>query len=79
MIDYIVLCEFDINEGSIIRHTYPSAIPAVEPGIIASYMLPEGGHNRPADSTYFILNRKKGKDLQVTLHKILGDQMAYLN
>jgi hypothetical protein len=27
-------------------------------------MLPEGGHNRATDTTYFTLNRKKGKDVQ---------------
>lgn len=63
MIDYIVLAEFDINEGSIIRYQYPSPIQGVEAETIAAYMLPEGGHNRSADSTYFILNRKKVKDL----------------
>lgn len=26
-------------------------------------MLPEGGHNRAADSTYFILKRRKVKEL----------------
>ena len=46
MLDYIVLAEFDINQGSIIRYQHPAPIPNVEPGIIASYMLPEGGHNR---------------------------------
>lgn len=63
MIDYIVLAEFDINEGSIIRHQYPTSIHGVEAETIAAYMLPEGGHNRSADSTYFILHRKKIKDL----------------
>ena len=73
MIDYIVLAEFDINEGSVIRYSYPSPIPNVEPGIIASYMLPEGGHNRSTDSTYFIVNRKKAKDLANDLQKIITD------
>lgn len=78
MLDYIVLAEFDINEGSIIRYTHPSTIPHVEPGIIASYMLPEGGHNRYSDSTYFILNRKKLKDLNLEMQKIMNDQVGYL-
>lgn len=46
LIDFIVLAEFDINEGSIIRYTHPSPVPGVDSAIIASYMLPEGGHNR---------------------------------
>lgn len=74
MIDYIVLAEFDINEGSIIRHQHPTAIKGVDAEAIAAYMLPEGGHNRSADSTYFILNRKKVKDLFAEQQKILvGD------
>jgi len=28
-------------------------------------MLPEGGHNRGVDSTYFVVQRKKNKDLQL--------------
>jgi hypothetical protein len=73
MIDYLVLAEFDINEGSIIRYTHPNAITGVEAGTIASYMLPEGGHNRAADSTYFIINRKKTKDVPNVLSKIISD------
>ncbi len=57
LIDYLVLSEFDINAGSIVRCQYPSSVPQVEPGTIASYMLPEGAHNRPSDTTYFALNR----------------------
>lgn len=45
-------------------------MPGVDQGIIASYMLPEGGHNRATDTTYFILNRKKGKDLQNDIQRI---------
>lgn len=61
LIDYIVLSEFDINAGSIVRCQYPQAIPGVETGIIASYMLPEGAHNRVSDTTYFSLNRLSSK------------------
>jgi hypothetical protein len=60
IIDYIILSEFDIDKGSLVKYQHPSPIPGIEPGIIASYMLPEGGHNRPHDTTCFILNRKKG-------------------
>jgi hypothetical protein len=61
VIDYIVLSEFDINAGSIVRCQYPYAIAGVETGIIASYMLPEGAHNRTHDTTYFALNRQTSK------------------
>ena len=61
--DYIVLAEFDINQGSVVKHQYPHPIPNAEPNTIASYMLPEGGHNRSSDITYFLLNRRKAKDM----------------
>jgi len=54
----LVLSEFDINAGSLVRCQYPAAISGVETGIIASYMLPEGAHNRVTDTTYFALNRQ---------------------
>ncbi|CDW80407.1 UNKNOWN [Stylonychia lemnae] len=79
MLDYIVLAEFDINQGSVIRYQHPAPIPNVEPGIIASYMLPEGGHNRSSDSTYFIVNRKKSKDLLTDIQKIISDQSGFLS
>ncbi len=62
LVEFIVLAEFDINEGSTIRYQYPRPIEKVEEEQIASYMLPEGGHNRASDLTYFILRRKKKTD-----------------
>ena len=63
LIDYIILSEFDIDKGSLVRIQHPSAVQGVEPGVIASYMLPEGGHNRLQETTYFILNRRKGPQI----------------
>jgi len=42
-------------------------------------MLPEGGHNRSQDSTYFIVNRKKSKDVLIDIQKIISDQTTFLN
>ena len=80
LIDYVILSEFDINLGSIVKYQHPQAVPSVDQGVIASYMLPEGGHNRASDTTYFVLNRKKGKDLQADMQRIQTEgALAYLN
>lgn len=70
LIDYLVLAEFDINLGSIVRMQYPANVPQSDSAVIASYMLPEGGHNRSTDTTYFTLNRKKGKDVQADIARL---------
>ena len=40
-------------------------------------MLPEGGHNRVTDTTYFILNRKKGKDLLNDIQRLQTDGVSH--
>jgi hypothetical protein len=74
----LILAEFDIKDGSIVRYQHPSPIPTIKEEVIASYMLTEGGHNRSADCTYFILNRKKGMDLVSEHNKILTDPTGQL-
>jgi len=49
MVEAILLAEFDINIGSTVRLQYPKALPGIEIGTIASYMLPEGAHNHSSD------------------------------
>jgi hypothetical protein len=41
--------------------------------VIASYMLPEGGHNRLQDTTYFIVNRRKGAETLNELQRIQSE------
>ena len=57
--DYIVISEFDIDTGSTVRHQYPEKIEGVTEDWLAENMLPEGVHNRDADSTFIFLNRDK--------------------
>ena len=57
MIKYILLAEFDINCGGIVRLQYPHEIPNADKEEIGNYMLPEGSHNRRMDVTFFMLNR----------------------
>ncbi len=71
LIDYLILAEFDIKDGSIIRYQHPQQVPNIKEEVLASYMLTEGGHNRSADCTYFIVNRKKSKELLVEQTKLI--------
>ncbi|KAF9101080.1 hypothetical protein BGX29_006015 [Mortierella sp. GBA35] len=54
----ILLAEFDIDQGSVLTHQYPSNITS-DNHVLAELMLPDGAHLRPADWTIFFLNRAK--------------------
>lgn len=64
LVDYIVLTEFDINAGSVVRLIHPSPIPTIDTQSIADNMIPEGSHNFSVLSSNFVLGRKAVKDLQ---------------
>ena len=74
MIDYIILTEFDLKCGSVVRYQHPAPVKNVDDWFIANYMLPEGSHNRISDSTYFILNRKKIAELNTDFKKTVDKQ-----
>ncbi|KAK3819816.1 MAG: docking domain of Afi1 for Arf3 in vesicle trafficking-domain-containing protein [Benniella sp.] len=54
----ILLAEFDIDQGSVLTHQYPTNITS-DNHVLAELMLPDGAHLRPADWTIFFLNRAK--------------------
>ncbi|KAF9927455.1 hypothetical protein FBU30_003254 [Linnemannia zychae] len=54
----ILLAEFDIDQGSVLTHQYPSNITS-DNHVLAELMLPDGAHLRLADWTIFFLNRAK--------------------
>eukprot|EP00742_Colponemidia_sp_Colp-10_P003963 GILJ01004226.1.p1 GENE.GILJ01004226.1~~GILJ01004226.1.p1 ORF type:complete len:811 (+),score=125.65 GILJ01004226.1:46-2433(+) len=56
-VDYVLVAEFDLLEGSVIRCQYPQPIPGLDETHLAAWMLPEGAHLREDDWTVFILNR----------------------
>jgi hypothetical protein len=66
MIDYVLLADFDIDKGSTLRIEHPSSpvSEANSSGMIADFMLPEGGHNFSVISTFFTLNRPSADSLQ---------------
>ncbi len=56
----VFVAEFDIGEGSTLRHAEPAGLLAraedgAERAAVAELMLPEGSHHREADWTYFFL------------------------
>ena len=55
IIDFVLLSEFDILKGSTLRQQYPNPT-GVDPQVLAELMLPEGGHSRDTDWTWFMLH-----------------------
>lgn len=52
--EYVLLAEFDIDKGSVLRHQYPQPTGYKE-SFLAEAMLPEGAHLREMDYTVTIL------------------------
>jgi hypothetical protein len=57
LVSHLVLSEFDIDHGSVVRHIVPSRPQEWDVSKLAEAMLPEGGHNRDSDFTIFYLNK----------------------
>ncbi|OLY81700.1 Protein mesA [Smittium mucronatum] len=55
-VDYILVSEFDIDQGSILKHEYPRPT-GQDPSILADFMLPDGAHARENDWTIFMINK----------------------
>ena len=55
-VEAVLLAEFDIDKGSLLRHQYPAPVSDAEQ-LLAELMLPEGSHNHFQDWTFFMLNR----------------------
>ncbi|KAK9898601.1 spindle pole body interacting protein [Cystobasidium minutum MCA 4210] len=61
--EYVLLAEFDIDEGSMLRHEYP--VPTGCDGhLLAELMLPDGAHQRTEDWTIFYLNQTRATTVQ---------------
>lgn len=56
LVPYLLLAEFDIDEGSLLRHEYPSPT-GTDQHLLAELMLPDGAHSRVEDWTIFFLNQ----------------------
>ncbi|KAJ1774360.1 hypothetical protein J3B01_003497 [Coemansia erecta] len=60
-VEYILLAEFDIDRGAILKHQYPRPTGA-DDSHLAELMLPDGAHARESDWTMFFLNQKAPDD-----------------
>ncbi|BGP39727.1 hypothetical protein JCM10450v2_003696 [Rhodotorula kratochvilovae] len=58
-VEYVLLAEFDIDQGSILKHQYP-APTGTDEHLLAEHMLPDGAHDRAEDWTVFYLNQVPG-------------------
>ncbi|KAJ2785237.1 hypothetical protein H4R18_000688 [Coemansia javaensis] len=56
-VEYILLAEFDIDQGAVLKHQYPRPTGA-DDSHLAELMLPDGAHARESDWTVFFLNQK---------------------
>ncbi|GAA5868799.1 hypothetical protein JCM1840_005123 [Sporobolomyces johnsonii] len=65
-VDYVLLAEFDIDEGSVLRHQYP-APTGTDEHLLAEHMLPDGAHDRTEDWTVFYLNQVPGLTVDPSL------------
>lgn len=81
MIDAVVLAEFDISSGNIIRLQYPKDLEGIDPEHIAPMMIPDGAHNTHHDITTFILrkNLKENVEEEKTDRTISVSIQLYLN
>ncbi|KDE03431.1 hypothetical protein MVLG_06094 [Microbotryum lychnidis-dioicae p1A1 Lamole] len=55
-ISHVFLAEFDIDQGSILKHQYPGQ-SSIDEHLLAEHMLPDGAHDRQEDWTVFYLNQ----------------------
>jgi uncharacterized phage infection (PIP) family protein YhgE len=57
MIDAVILAEFDIALGSVVKLQYPNELDGINSEQIASMMIPDGAHNTFHEITTFILRK----------------------
>ncbi|KNC53781.1 uncharacterized protein AMSG_09499 [Thecamonas trahens ATCC 50062] len=61
-VEFLLLAEFDIDEGSLLSVQYPTAT-GIEEQCLAELMLPDGAHNREEDWTVFFINRDENEQV----------------
>lgn len=58
LIAYILIAEFDIDRGSVLRHSIPSLPPGTEEANVVGIMLPEGAHAHGTDWTAWVSDER---------------------
>ncbi|KAG8922709.1 hypothetical protein FRC01_013697 [Tulasnella sp. 417] len=59
---FILLAEFDIDQGSVLSHQYPYPT-GVDEQLLAELMIPDGVHDHAEDWTVFFLNQTPGNTI----------------
>jgi hypothetical protein len=68
-VQHVLLAEFDIDEGSILRYQHPSPT-GLDEHLLAELMLPDGAHARSEDWTVFYLYHTQETTDNETLYAI---------
>ncbi|KAG9128250.1 hypothetical protein FRC07_002209 [Ceratobasidium sp. 392] len=63
---FVLLAEFDIDQGSVLTHQYPHPM-GIDEQFIAEMMIPDGVHDQKSDWTIFFLNQVTANTVTVSL------------
>ncbi|KAG8907144.1 hypothetical protein FRB99_005252 [Tulasnella sp. 403] len=61
-VSFVLLAEFDIDQGSVLSHEYPYPT-GVDEQLLAELMIPDGVHDQSEDWTIFFLNQTPGNTI----------------
>ncbi|KAG8943544.1 hypothetical protein FRC04_002832 [Tulasnella sp. 424] len=70
---FILLAEFDIDQGSVLSHQYPYPT-GVDEQLLAELMIPDGVHDHSEDWTVFFLNQTPGNTIASIFTPGEGDE-----
>ncbi|KAG8702880.1 hypothetical protein FRC08_003195 [Ceratobasidium sp. 394] len=63
---FVLLAEFDIDQGSVLTHQYPHPM-GIDEQFIAEMMIPDGVHDQKSDWTIFFLNQVPANTVTISL------------
>ncbi|KAF8605973.1 spindle pole body interacting protein [Ceratobasidium sp. AG-I] len=63
---FVLLAEFDIDQGSVLTHQYPHPM-GIDEQFIAEMMIPDGVHDQKSDWTIFFLNQVRANTVTISL------------
>ncbi|KAG8846289.1 hypothetical protein FRB96_002041 [Tulasnella sp. 330] len=61
-VSFVLLAEFDIDQGSVLSHEYPYPT-GMDEQLLADLMIPDGVHEQTEDWTIFFLNQTPGNTI----------------
>ncbi|KAM0787441.1 hypothetical protein ACM66B_003521 [Microbotryomycetes sp. NB124-2] len=72
-VSHVLVAEFDIDQGSVLRHEFPQPTGTDE-HLLAEHMLPDGVHDRAEDWTVFYLNQIPALTVKPASRTVLESQ-----